>query len=111
MKQIKDSQQIAVAVKIEDAKGHPVDGAKFDADPVYGVDGPATGSLQVADDKMSATFIPDGVTLGVNKISFSASLNGQAIVAESEEISVVAGDAAKVEMVLSEPADQPPAAQ
>lgn len=102
---LKDSQEVTVSAALEDAKGNPVPSATFDAPPVWGLDDASFGAVTPAADGLSALFVPNG-KLGVCHIQFSASLAGKALVATSEDINVVAGDATQVALSLGAPVDQ-----
>lgn len=104
--QLKDSEKVVLSVLIEDIKGQVLKGAAFDAPPAWGLDDAAIGDLNVATDGMSAEFVPNGSKLGIAHVQFSALIGGKSFAATSEDLIVIAGDAAQVAMSVGAPVPQ-----
>lgn len=100
--QMKDTQKLGPIVAVAaDAKGVPVPDAKFDADPTWGLSDASMG--QLVKDDAGALWLQPAAKIGSVKIQFAASLNGNAIAGESEDIVVVPGDAASVLIQVGQP--------
>lgn len=104
---LKDSQQVTVGVQIEDAKGLVLADAQFDQPPAWAIDDPSLGDVSVSSDGKSAAFIPNGSKLGTGHLQFSCVIGGKPFQGLSEDLVVVAGDAAQVALVAQPPVDQP----
>lgn len=101
--QMKDSEKVTLALEFDDAKGFPVNPA-LDAAPAWGLDDPSMGALNVADDGLSAEFVP--AKPGLAHVQFSCAVGGVAFAATSEDLIVIPGDAVSVQMKVSAPAAQ-----
>lgn len=102
---LKDIQLLGpISALPADAKGNAVPGQAFDAEPVFTVDDASLGALVKMD--AGLFFQPSG-KLGTAHVQFSASLNGKAIVGQSEDIVIVASDAVSVAISLGAPVDAP----
>lgn len=91
---LKVNYSLPLSLLVEDKFGNQ--SGSLDLAPVWSVDA-AFGSLVGAADGLSAQFIPNG-KLGLIQIQVAAQVSGQAI-SSSLELNLLAGDAAKIEIV------------
>lgn len=104
--QLKDNAFLGpISAVPSDVKKNPVPGQEFDAPPVFTVDDASLGSLQSTPGGLF--FVPSG-KLGTAHVQFSAKLNGQDLVGQSEDIVIVVSDAVSVEVSLGSPVDALP---
>lgn len=102
---VKESQQLPLSIEIQTLKGKP---AKVDGAPKWEVSDTAVGSLQVADDGLSALFVAAAAGQCSVNVSVDADLgDGVKPILGSLDITVVADEAAIVTIAAGEPQDQP----
>jgi len=101
--QLKDSEKVTLALEFDDAKGFPVN-PTLDAAPAWNVVDASIGTLQVAQDGLSADFIAQKP--GTTQVQFSCSISGKAFSAQSEDLVVIAGDAVSVQLKVAAPIAQ-----
>lgn len=101
---VKESQNLPLSISIKTAKGKP---AKVDGAPKWEVTDEAVGSLEVADDGMSALFKAKAEGNCSINVEADADLGeGVKKLMGSLDINVVGDEAAIVEIAAGEPVDQ-----
>jgi hypothetical protein len=98
------TKQLPLAIKPLDKKGNP---AQIDGVPVWESSNPAAVSLEVATDGLSCTAKAGAIGTAIITAKADADLGaGTKDIIGIYEISVVAGEAATIEIVAGEPVEQ-----